>query len=329
MKGFAIPVALFSVLRAWAQTTTSPSPAEYTNIEITYRLTAGPALTERRSGEMLLLDSPLVDEFRNLVIPRRNTAGTVRVDRLELVHDGLPTAVGRSVEKSDGYFVWRVESAQPGDVIRFVVEQPVDMTARGAAAWWWSNATVVPLPVRQGKVTFAAPSGFRGSVAPNDKPEPSEAHAWSLDGSPATDHAARFTVSSFAEWSAFAAWFRNTCPAGAGVRARQIAAQIRSAKPDMLARLDAAVAVVQEHVAFRENTGASPVCRPVEKVLESGVGTRSEVQAVLASVLGALGFRTDRLLTGSVTLAKGPPDPGGLTRGPRSASMIPAEFLLV
>lgn len=286
------------------------APAEYQRLDITYTLGADSSLTELRTGEMILRDSPLAEPFHNLIIPRRNAAGSMKVDRLELVRGSTATPLSRTPETSGDYFVWTAADAVPGDVIRFTVEQPVDPTAKTSDGWWFSNTTIVPLPVRQGMVHVATPANFTGTVAAIDKTAPGTSDAWLLNSSSAADHAARFTLSSFHTWEALAGWAARNRAASSGPRIEEMAGRARAASGDPQVRLESAVHEVEERISLRSGVAEmSLACRPVSTVLESGSASVPETQAVLAAVIQSLGLPVERLLTGDALASTKLPNP--------------------
>ncbi len=304
-------VGLLLAVCSYAQT--SPTGAEFRTLEITYRLQASGRLSETQQGELALYDSPLLNEFRRLAIPRRNSAGDVRVDSLQLVRVGQTTPIMVAVEKTPEFFIWDVAEAQASDVVRFRVEQPVDPTAEGIGGWWYVNSAQASLPIRDGVVQLLLPEGFKGSVARADEKTLGDDYRWALGGVKGADAIARFTLSSFSDWSGVAQWVSSKCRPTIGPAITQLASQIRGAETQAGARVATAIRAVQQRIAASTETHASVSCRPLDAVLESGTGSGTELQMVLAALLQALGTPAERVLTGREDLASATPDPEAFT----------------
>lgn len=303
--------ALLAALSAYAQT--SPVGAEFGTLDVTYRLQAAGTLTETRTGELVLYESPLLNEFRRLAIPRRNGAGDVRVDSLQLVHAGQTAPVMTAVEKTPDFFIWDVAQAQAGDAVRFSVEQPVDATAWGIGGWWYVNSTQASLPIRDGAVQLLLPQGFNGSVDSADEKVLGDDFRWSLSGVRGADAVARFTISSFSDWAGVAQWVSSNCRPTISPAITNLASQIRGAETQDGARIAAAIRAVQQRVALTNETRRTVACRALDVVLESGTGNETEVQMVLAALLQALGTPAERVLTGPEKLASATPNPDAFT----------------
>ena len=292
---------------------TSLTGAEFGTLEITYRLETSGTVNETRTGELVLYESPFLNEFRKLAVPRRNSAGNVRIDSLQLVHGGQTIPLMVAVEKTPEFFIWDVAQAQAGDVVRFSFEQPVDSTAKGDGGWWYTNSTQPALPVRDGEVQLLLPQGFRGSVSSADETTLAGGYRWSLRGIGGADTAARFTLSSFSDWAGVARWVSSNCRLTASPAITKLADQIRATETQVEARITAAVHAVQTRVVLVNGPYPGVACRPLDVVLESGAGSGTELQMVLAALLQALGVPAERVVTGPEALTRAAPDPEAFT----------------
>jgi tetratricopeptide (TPR) repeat protein len=271
----------FGLAPLWGQT-----PASYSDLEIVYRLEAGPRLTETRTGLIRLNSALLAPALRRVVLPRLSANGRPELRDLGLMRDGreVPFAAP-SMQTTRGSFVWDVAEAQAGDEIRFSTAQPVDFTVEAAGAWWYANSTTLPLPVEHGLVRLVVPAAFAGSVDSIDPRNLGGGYEWRLDGITTNTNAALFVASSFRSWQDFSSWALARCPAEGGSGVAALTASRKVA--DVAARLSERLTVT-DPIAFP--------CRPVEQVLASGTASPLEAATVFAAALTSIQIPVDRLL---------------------------------
>jgi tetratricopeptide (TPR) repeat protein len=280
-------------------------PAEFETLEVTYRLEPGPKLTETRIGRIRLNDTPALSAVKRVVVPLRNAAEIIQMRELALIaSNGSESSIQIGApQKSGSLLSWEVPKAKAGDSIRFVVEQPIDLRGHASGFWWFSDSTLLPLPVKAGSVKLHLPADFRGAVDIMDKARHARAgvamHLWTLDGVPAAAGASHFLITSFRSWEEFSKWIAERCPADPGGGVRQLAKMLESGDAGTQARNAAAILGDRLRVRPFSPRQLEEACRPVEQVLRAGEANPLEAQAVLMALLAQAGVSAEAFLSGA------------------------------
>lgn len=273
-------------------------PAEFLNLQIDYRASAAGAIVEARSGELRLNKADLLGVNR-LWVPKLNSRGVVTSRNISIVRNGQVIVLATAPsEVSATAISWALPEAQNGDIIRFDLEQDIDVV-RVNGAWWFASAAKITLPVVRGKVSLQTNPGFSGSVAPMTPAESApNKWSWSLDGVASASSSHHFVISSFRDWAEYWNWAKASCSADPGPQLRAFV----SAIPKTLTSLDhasnIAAALSQRLSVLGENSGPQILpCRPTNEIFSSRRGTPAEVAAVFTAALTASGIPSNRFAT--------------------------------
>jgi tetratricopeptide (TPR) repeat protein len=295
-------------------------PAEFLNLEITYRFTTGSGLTEVRSGQIRFNDTKAFAMLKRVVVPKLNAAGGVKLGDLTLLRPDKPEEKIQPPipQTGNGMVWWELSEMQPGDVVRFSVEQPVDRTG-SERDWWYSDSAMIPLPVKQGSLHLNVANEFSGStliVDKRGKVVEQGVYTWSLNNAQPPAQAAHFVLTSFKSWDHFAAWVTSRCPSEAGEDVRNLAQEVASKIQDSAQRAEMVASTLSRRVRLRRSPDGKLkfACRPVDEVLASGAASPLEAQALFAALLRSASVPAIRALSTPVVNVEEAVNPDALSR---------------
>ncbi len=283
------PVARLSAAVALALCLRGGTLGEYSRLEITFRLDTHQKLTETRAGELILGDSAAANTIRGVLVPRLSAGARVKLLELAVIRkDGaLRTLSAPAAQESERTVFWPVADASAGDTIRFRVEQPVELSGRPPAAWWFHDSTEIPVRVKKGFVEVHAATGTVTVLDRYGYQPSGPVHHWVLLDTEPSAATSRFTISSFRSQTEAASWVKEACPAWRGNELAALA-QGAAQTPDALA------AALANRLRVTENESGVGACRATDAVLKGGGATALEAQAALAGVFRAANMEAER-----------------------------------
>jgi tetratricopeptide (TPR) repeat protein len=270
---------LTTVVSLAAQTPTPPVAVKprvlqapyYERLDIVYRVEPGPRITEIRSGELR------VGRSKNLTAPQRNEAGEIQVRELVRIRGGVTEKIEVPAEKTYDEFSWEIPAAEPSDVIRFTVEQRMDLMEAGGD-WVSAYALFAYFPVLKGTLRLELPAGFAGTVTSDPLPERG-GHEWDL--SKDSSSSPEIEVNSFTRWQDVSRWILSQCPARPDPTVSEFARKAAAGAATSAAKVLAVLKALNDEGPIQDARTDS-LCHPVEEVF--------------VAALAALEIPTDRFL---------------------------------